>query len=99
MMDRKKQLEKLRSDPKLSRLVDEMLNLEHDLDELEKLPKIKHHPKDPEKVKISPAFYAYHRTLSSYKEIVRVLSKISGESEDDISPLRQYLNGLNNDDK
>jgi hypothetical protein len=28
-----------------------------------------------------------------------VLSKISGESEDDISPLRQYLNGLNNDDK
>ena len=50
-------------------------------------------------MKISPAFYAYHRTLSSYKEIVRVLSKISGESEEDISPLRQYLNGLNSDDK
>ena len=95
-MDREKQLAELRKDPKLTRLVDEMLRLENDLDELEKLPKLRTNPKDKTKVKLSPAFYAYHRTLSSYKEIVRVLSKISGSDENEISPLREYLNRVNN---
>lgn len=94
-MDREKQLEELRKDPKLTRLVDEMLRLENDLDELVKLPKMRVNPKDKTMVKLSPAFYAYHRTLSSYKEIVRVLSKISGSDENEISPLREYLNRMN----
>ena len=95
-MDREKQLAELRKDPKLTRLVDEMLRLEGDLDELVKLPKMRVHPKDKSMVKLSPAFYAYHRTLSTYKEIVRVLSKISGSDENEISPLREYLNRVNN---
>lgn len=94
-MDREKQLAELRKDPKLTRLVDEMLRLENDLDELIKLPKLRTNPKDKTKVKLSPAFYAYHRTLSTYKEIVRVLSKISGSDENEISPLREYLNRMN----
>ena len=95
-MDREKQLSELRKDPKLTRLVDEMLRLENDLDELIKLPKLRTNQKDKTKVKLSPAFYAYHRTLSTYKEIVRVLSKISGSDENEISPLREYLNRVNN---
>lgn len=95
-MDREKQLAELRKDPKLARLVDEMLRLEGDLDELVKLPKMRKNPNDKTQVKLSPAFYAYHRTLSTYKEIVRVLSKISGSDENEISPLREYLNRVNN---
>ena len=95
-MDREKQLAELRKDPKLARLVDEMLRLEGDLDELVKLPKMRKNPHDKTQVKLSPAFYAYHRTLSTYKEIVRVLSKISGSDENEISPLREYLNRVNN---
>jgi hypothetical protein len=97
-MDREKQLSELKKDPKLCRLVEEMLKLEADLDKLEALPKFRVNPKDKSQVKVSPAFYAYHRTLSSYKEIVRVLSKISGEDENEISPLRQYLNSINGND-
>ena len=91
-----KRLEELRKnvkDPKVDRLLKEMAKLEADLDELEGVEKYRHNPNNPAQTKVDPAFYAYHKTLGAYKEIVRVLlTKFEGADEE--SPLRAYLNQL-----
>ena len=91
-----KRLEELRKnvkDPKVDRLLTEMVKLEADLDELDGVEKYRRNPKNPAQIKIDPAFYAYHKTLGAYKEIVRVLlTKCEGADEE--SPLRAYLNQL-----
>ena len=97
MIDKQKQrLEELRKnvkDPKVERLLVEMVKLEADLDELEGVEKYRHNPNNPAQIKVDPAFYAYHKTLGAYKEIVRVLlTKCEGADEE--SPLRAYLNQL-----
>ena len=97
MKDQQKQrLEELRKnikDPKVDRLLVEMVKLEADLDELEGVEKYRHNPNNPAQIKVDPAFYAYHKTLGAYKEIVRVLlTKYEGADEE--SPLRAYLKEL-----
>lgn len=97
MKDQQKQrLEELRKnikDPKVDRLLTEMVKLEADLDELEGVEKYRHNPNNPAQIKVDPAFYAYHKTLGAYKEIVRVLLT-KCEVADEESPLRAYLNQL-----
>ena len=97
MTDKQKQrLEELRKnvkDPKVERLLVEMVNLESELDELEGVEKYRHNPNNPKQIKINPAFYAYHKTLGAYKEIVRVLLT-KCDDDDEESPLRTYLNQL-----
>lgn len=97
MKDKQKQrLEELRKnikDPKVDRLLVEMVKLEADLDELEGVEKYRHNPNNPAQIKVDPAFYAYHKTLGAYKEIVRVLLT-KCEVADEESPLRAYLNQL-----
>lgn len=98
MIDKQKQrLEELKKsvkDPKVERLLVEMVKLEADLDELEGVEKYRHNPNNPAQIKVDPAFYAYHKTLGAYKEIVRVLlTKCEGADEE--SPLRAYLKELN----
>lgn len=97
MKDQQKQrLEELRKnikDPKVDRLLVEMVKLEADLDELEGVEKYRHNPNNPAQIKVDPAFYAYHKTLGAYKEIVRVLLT-KCEVADEESPLRAYLNQL-----
>lgn len=97
MTDKQKQrLEELRKnikDPKVERLLVEMVNLESELDELEGVEKYRHNPNNPKQIKIDPAFYAYHKTLGAYKEIVRVLLTKCDDGDEE-SPLRTYLNQL-----
>ena len=97
MKDKQKQrLEELRKnikDPKVDRLLVEMVNLESELDELEGVEKYRHNPNNPKQIKIDPAFYAYHKTLGAYKEIVRVLLTKCDDGDEE-SPLRAYLNQL-----
>lgn len=94
--DRTRELDGLLKDPKTRRLVQEMIKLEATLDKLapEKIPHYRVNPKNPEQMKITPAFYAYHKTLSTYKEIVRVLIKSTQGDDEEISPLRRYLDSL-----
>jgi hypothetical protein len=87
-------LKKTVKDPKVDRLLVEMVKLEADLDELEGVEKYRHNPNNPAQIKVDPAFYAYHKTLGAYKEIVRVLLT-KCEDADEESPLRAYLKQLN----
>ena len=87
------ELRKSVKDPKVERLLVEMVNLESELDELEGVEKYRHNPNNPKQIKIDPAFYAYHKTLGAYKEIVRVLLTKCDDGNEE-SPLRAYLNQL-----
>lgn len=87
------ELKKSVKDPKVERLLVEMVNLESELDELEGVEKYRHNPNNPKQIKINPAFYAYHKTLGAYKEIVRVLLTKCDDGDEE-SPLRTYLNQL-----
>ena len=75
-------------------LVTEMVYLEEELDELRKLPKIKIHPTDQTRQKLTPAAKLYKDYLQQYTNIVRILMKATGVDEnDDESPLRTWING------
>jgi hypothetical protein len=89
---REEQLRALATDVKTAQLIEEMILLEKQLDDLKQVDFYRVHPKDKSKIKISPAFYAYHKCLAAYKEIVKLLLKTMGDGEE--SPLRQYLNEL-----
>lgn len=103
MTDREIRAAKLRelaTDVKTAQLIEEMILLEGQIEGLKKAKFYKINPKDSSQVKISPAFYAYHKCLSAYKEIIKLLIASTGTSE--TSPLREYLkrikNGGNNGD-
>lgn len=91
---RLEELKKTSNDPKLQKLFEEMVKLEQELDDLSGVEKYRRNPKNPAQIKIDPAFYAYHKTLSQYKEIVRVLLTKCDDGEDE-SPLRAYFKKLN----
>ena len=91
---RLEELQKSSNDPKLQKLFEEMVKLEQELDDLSGVEKYRRNPKNPAQIKIDPAFYAYHKTLSAYKEIVRVLLTKCDDGEDE-SPLRAYFKKRN----
>lgn len=93
---RQAEILKICDDPKLRYLAGEMVRLEKELDYLRGKPKYREHPTDPSIIKVTPAFHAYSKLLSQYKEIVKLLMKETGESGDS-SPLREYLNSLRGD--
>lgn len=101
MIDKQKQrleeLKKTSNDPKLSHLFEEMARLEIMLDDLRDAELYRRNPNNPTQIKVEPAFYLYHKTLSAYKEIVRVLLK-SCDDNGETSPLRDYLNNLKSRD-
>ena len=82
-------LRELATDVKTTQLIEEMILLEEKLDDLKQLEFYRVNPKNKSQVKISPAFYAYHKCLSAYKEIVKLLIVETGSGEN--SPLREYL--------
>lgn len=92
-MDRKEELlELLNNDITYIPLVTEMVYLEDQLDELRELPKIKVHPEDKTKQKVTPAAKLYKEYLQQYTNIVRILMKATGTDEnDEESPLRKWL--------
>lgn len=87
--ERVAKLRELATDVKTTQLIEEMILLEEKLDDLKQLEFYRVNPKDKSQVKISPAFYAYHKCLSAYKEIVKLLIVETGSGE--TSPLREYL--------
>jgi hypothetical protein len=88
---RLEELRKLNNDTRVQALIVDMVELECQLDDLRQLPKYRVNPNNSAEVKISPAFYAYQKSLSAYKEIVKVLIKSTQGDDEEISPLREYL--------
>lgn len=94
---RLEELKKIVKDKRLEYLVVKMVDLEQMLDQLSEAEKIHQNPNNPAQVKISQAFFAYHKTLGAYKECVKLLlSKTDDDSEE--SPLREYLRKVKNKD-
>ena len=80
-------------DPVLSSLVEDMIDLEEQLEQLRKLPKIKVHPKDPSRQRTTPAAKLYKEFLQQYTNILRILMRATGtDMEDEESPLRKWFN-------
>lgn len=93
MKNRLEELKKTSSDPKLTVIFEEMVRLESILEDLRGVELYRRNPNNPAQVKVNPAFFAYHKTLSAYKEIVRVLLNNCDTAEED-SPLRAYLKSI-----
>ena len=68
-----------------------MVFLETRLEELRKLPFIKVNPKNPVQQKTTPAGRQYKELLQQYINLIKALEKLS-ENENEISPLREWLN-------
>ena len=77
--------------PALKPLIAHMDSLEAQLKVLEAAPKFKVNPNNPEQQKILPAFYAYTKTLSAYKECLKLILAAEKGSEEDESPLRKFV--------
>ena len=92
-MDRKEELLKvIENDPALIPLINDMVYLENELDKLRDLPKIRIHPDDPSKQKITPAAKVYKEYLQQYTNIVRIITKTTKEDADnEESPLRKWM--------
>lgn len=72
-------------------LLEEKSFLETRLEELRKLPFIKVNPKNPVQQKTTPAGRQYKELLQQYINLIKALERLS-ENEDEISPLREWLN-------
>lgn len=82
----------------VSPLIDELCYVEEQIAELKKQPFIRYHPKNPAIQKITPAARLYKDLLAKETDITRTLCGILKKSESDgeISPLRAYLEQLDN---
>lgn len=83
--------EELDCNPALKPLIAHMDSLEAQLKVLEAAPKFKVNPNNPEQQKILPAFYAYTKTLSAYKECLKLILAAEKGNEEDESPLRKFV--------
>ena len=81
----------------IDNLIDEAVFLEGQMQELKKYPFIKFHPQNPNLQKITAAGKQYREFLQTYTNIIDKLARIYGREElEEESPLRAFLNGLNN---
>ena len=72
----------------------ELRKIQHRLDMLAKLPKIKVDPHNPEHQKTTPAAKLYKELLQQYTNIMKVLIRASGkEDAEEDSPLRIWARG------
>ena len=80
-------------DVTLVNLIADVVELEAQLDVLRGLPKIRVHPDDPTKQKLTPAAKLYKEYLQQYINAIKVLQKRAGKDETaEESPLRRWLN-------
>lgn len=79
-------------DPLTDKLIDEAVQLEKELDQLRKLPKIKVDRKNPERQKATAAARIWRETVQQYTNIMKILIRVAGvdEAEED-SPLRAWM--------
>ena len=76
----------------VSRLVDETIFLESQLDDLRRLPMILVHPDDPSRQKVTPAAKLYKEYLQQYTNNIKALLGVLGKGvQEEESPLRQWL--------
>ena len=79
----------------VSRLIDEAVFLEEQLEELKKYPRIKSNPKYPNIQKVTATGKLYREYLQTYTNIMDKLAKVYGKDEgEEESPLREYLKRL-----
>lgn len=98
-MDRREELEKLvykensGNDIKASKLIEEIVYLEDQMDSLKKLPFIRVSKKNPEMQKATPAAKLYKEMLQQYNNSMRLLLRIAGDlgESEEISPLRKWV--------
>lgn len=102
-MDRRQELKKFFKDKigditVIEPLIDKVVMLEEDLEELEQLPRVIRHPKNPELVKEPPHFKMWREKFQQYTLSIKVLQSFTrGTEEKEESPLRAYLKGLKNE--
>lgn len=72
-------------------LITETAYLEHELDHLRALPKIRVHPSDPNRQQSTPAAKLYKELLQQYTNCIKVLCGVlHREAPEQESPLRQW---------
>ena len=80
-------------DVTLINLIADVVELERLLDQLRGLPKLRVHPEDPTRQKVTPAAKLYKEYLQQYINAIKVLQKRAGADDaTDESPLRRWLN-------
>lgn len=100
-MDRKETLKKyfkenLGDITVIEPLIEKVVMLEEDLAELEKLPRVIAHPKNPQLVKEPPHFKMWKEKYQQYTNSIKILQSFSkGKETEEESPLEAYLKGLN----
>jgi hypothetical protein len=78
------------------RLIDEVVFLERRLVELREYPFLAINPKNPEQQRQTPAAKQYKELLQQYTNAIKILMKMSGDSECvEESPLRAFMKKLN----
>lgn len=103
-MDRKQQLIKIVGESGnielLTPLIEQIIHLEIQLTDLEKLPFYKVNPANPQQQKMLPAFRIYKEMLQQYTNCIKVLAHACGTNEnEEESPLRKWVNGKLNVNK
>ena len=96
MLERKEELMKLANDSNRTTilpLIDELIYLENQLDYYRTLPMIKVNPENPMQQKATPAAKLYKEFLQQYTNVVKVISRITtNENDQEESPLRKWAN-------
>lgn len=85
----------------LGNLIDHIVFMEERLEELTALPYIRINPKSKEQQKKTESSKLYLSTMAQYTQDLKALSYLSGKSADDeeVSPLRLYIQSLNKGEK
>lgn len=79
----------------ISKLIDDMIYLEGQLEQLRKLPMIKVNPNNPEMQKTTPAAKLYKEFLGQYNVTIKSLGTFIKKTEsNETSPLEEYLRNL-----
>ena len=73
-------------------MIDETVYIEQRLDELRALPMIRVHPKDPTRQKATEAQKQYKEFLQQYNNYIKtLLGVLKNNTEEDTSPLREWV--------
>ena len=85
----------------LHNLIDDIVYMEERLEELKELPFIRVNPKNKEQQKKTESSKLYLSVMAQYTQDLKALSYMAGKTgeEEDISPLRLYIQNLNKGDK
>ena len=102
-MDKKKRLKELNDFVGkdkvifLHNLIDDIVYMEERLEELKELPFIRVNPKNKEQQKKTESSKLYLSLMAQYTQDLKALSYMAGKTgeEEDISPLRLYIQSLN----